>query len=97
MGLSKVVVPDKNNKWQEIISKCCIEEAPLVEIEIHFTQTKGTSLTVSPTVYALGLLGIWISSDDILKEDCKPLRDKNTDVTNILEHLKWSPSIQIKM
>ena len=65
-GLSMVVVPDEEGEWTERVTRADIEEATLLENEKRFTQSKNTTMMVSPMVEELGMLGIRMAADAIL-------------------------------
>ena len=58
------MAPDGNNDWIERVLKDGIE-ASFLEGKKRFTQTKGTTLTVTPMLYELDLLGRGEAADSI--------------------------------
>ena len=52
-GLSMVVAPDEEGEWTERVTRAGIEQASLLENENRFTQSKNTTLMVSPMVEEL--------------------------------------------
>jgi hypothetical protein len=91
--LSMVMAPNEEGEWTERVTRGDIEQATLKENEKRFTQSKNTTLMVSPMVEELGLLGIGSAADDILDGTYSPPADTSPELANVLQHLQCPPQI----